>query len=493
MKLKKQPLALIIGAALITASAGMSTATASSHREAPFITEIPKVDGTDFYMFNSYEKGREDFITLIANYHPLQDSYGGPNYFSLDPEALYEIHVDSNGDANEDLTFQFKFKTKQRDFQLKIGDKDISIPLINTGPISADDTSKLHKMESYSVKVVRGHRRFGKRKSISNLADGSKRFIKPVDNIGNKSIPDYENYANSFIYDINIPGCSAGRMFVGQRNEPFSVNLGEVFDLVNTNPVGPVDGEANIIADKNITSIALEIPKDCLATNGDIIGGWTTSSLRQIRILNRSPGYKHYNKASLEGGAWTQVSRLGSPLVNELVIGIKDKDRFNSSHPSYDAHPTQGFGDYVTNPTLPALLEGIFGVTAPTLFPRADLVQAFLTGVPGLNQPDEVRPAEMLRLNTGIPSVIAANQLSLGVIGGDTAGFPNGRRPGDDVVDIALRVMMGVLLTDDVAPSRDLPYTDGADVSADMFGSVFPYLNTPIPGSPNVTSLLNTN
>ena len=484
MEYKKQTLAVLMGA-VITVTAGIPTALASSHREAPFITELPKVDGTDFYMFNSYESGREGYVTLIANYHPLQDAYGGPNYFSMDPEALYEIHVDSDGDAREDITFQFRFKTEQQDVQLDIGGKKVSIPLINTGAISATDNANLHKNESYSVKIIRGNRRWGEKASITNLADGSTQFVKPVDNIGNKSIPDYDNYANNHIYDVNIPGCNAGRMFVGQRQEGFAVNLGEVFDLVNTNPVGPVDGEKNIIANKNITSIALEVPKECLATNGDVIGAWTTASLRQIRILNHNPRYKYFNKAALEGGAWAQVSRLGSPLVNEVVIGLKDKDRFNTSRPVFDAHPELGFGDYVTNPTLPALLEVLFGVTAPTAFPRNDLVQAFLTGVPGLNQPENVQPAEMLRLNTSTPPVAAAKQNNLGVIAGDVAGFPNGRRPGDDVVDIALRVVMGVLLTDDVAPSRSLPYTDGAYVDANMFGSSFPYLNSPIAGSQN--------
>ncbi len=487
MDFKKQSISIAMGVVLTT-SAGLTaisnTANASSHREAPFITEMPKVDGTDFYMFTSYETGREDFVTIIANYHPLQDAYGGPNYFAMDPDALYEIHVDSNGDAVEDITFQFRFDVEQTDVALNIGGESVSIPLINTGSITASDTSNLHRDETYSVNIVRGDRRTGSSAAITSSLDNASVFTKPVDNIGNKSLPDYASYANSFIHDISIPGCSDGRMFVGQRREGFAVNLGEVFDLVNTNPVGPVNGETNTIGDKNVTSIALEIPKSCLATSGDIIGAWTTASLRQARVLNRAPRFTNGKPASVEGGSWTQVSRLGSPLVNEVVIGIKDKDRFNASEPVNDADPVDGFGLYVTNPTLPALLEILFGVRAPTAFPRNDLVQAFLTGVPTLNQPENVVASEMLRLNTAIaPVTDPALQKTLGVIDGDVAGFPNGRRPGDDVVDIALRVVMGVLLTDAEAPDRLLSYTDGAAVDAMMFQGVFPYLNTPVAGS----------
>ena len=480
MKQKKHIIAAAVGVSLAVAS-GITSVEASSHREAPAITEMPKVDGTDFYMFNSYEAGRGDYVTIIANYHPLQDAYGGPNYFAMDPDALYEIHVDSDGNAVEDITFQFRFKNNSTDFALDIGGQTVSIPLINAGAITASNTDFLFRKENYSVNIVRGDRRSGQSQPITNLANSSATFTKPVDYIGSKSLPDYNTYANSFIYDINIPGCNAGRMFVGQRQEGFAVNLGEIFDLVNTNPLGPVDGEANTIANKNVTSIALEIPKSCLAVNGDVIGAWTTASLRQARILNRAPRFVNGKGASVEGGAWTQVSRLGQPLVNEVVIGLKDKDAFNASEPKNDG----AFATYVTHPTLPALLEILFKGTAvaPTALPRNDLVEVFLTGVSGLNQPANVVGSEMLRLNTSIPAVDAASQNTLGVLAGDNAGFPNGRRPGDDVVDAALRVMMGALLPLADAPNKNAPFTDGAAVSATDFQTVFPYLNTPVSGS----------
>ena len=484
--MKIHPLVLVISGAL---ALGLTTlpAQASSHREAPFITEVPKVDGSDFYMFMSYQPGYANTVTLIADYLPLQDGYGGPNYFSLAQNALYEIHIDNNGDANEDISFRFRFNNTSPDIQLPVGGKNVSIPLINAGAISANNTGALNVVESYSVDIMRGNRRKHQSTAITNADTGATRFAKPVDNIGNKSIPDYASYAAAHVYNINIPGCSSpGRMFVGQRKDPFVVNLGETFDLINTNPLGPVDGEQDSLADKNVTALALEIPVSCL-TNGSepVIGAWTTTSLRQARLLR---GGKNAGRNALEGGPWVQVSRLGMPLVNEVVIGLKDKDKFNASQPAHDAQ----FADYVTHPTLPALIEILYSsAPAPTNFPRNDLVTAFLTGVSGLNQPANVVAAEMLRLNTTIAATPKGTQNNLGVINGDAAGFPNGRRPGDDVVDIALRVVMGKLCKLSIgcvptdAAAGDAPLTDGALINDSFFDSSFPYLIAPIPGSPN--------
>jgi hypothetical protein len=427
-------------------------------------------------MFNSYETGRSNFVTFVADYLPLQDPYGGPNYFTLETNGVYEISIDNNGDAKEDLTFQFQFYQTSRNISLPIGAPGSqvtnAIPLIVGGPISAGNNGSLNVLETYTVKMITGNRRTGTAQYITNAADGTTVFTKPVDNIGNKSIPNYNDYANSYIYNINLPGCpTPGRLFVGQRKDPFVVNLGETFDLINlSNPLGPVNGTRDSLADKNVTSLILELPTACLTNNSPVIAAWTTASQYQ-------------------GGNLVQVSRLGQPLVNEVVIGLKDKDNFNASEPANDAQ----FAGYVTNPTLPALIQLLFGsagVVAPTNFPRSDLVEVFLTGIPGLNQTTAV--AELLRLNTSTPTVPAASQNQLGVIGGDVAGFPNGRRPGDDVVDIALRVMMGALLSTNVAPSGQLPFTDGALVTAGMFQQVFPYINPPLAGSPNDQSVTIT-
>ncbi len=471
-------------------------AMASSHREAPFITRHPKVDATDFYMFRSYQSGRGDYTTLIANYVPLQDTYGGPNFFSMDPDALYEIHIDNTGDAREDLTVQFRFTNTNKDAKFTVGGKQVSIPLIiNGGVIDSINPPGINVRETFGVTLVRGDRRSGTRAAVTNADGGGATFDKPIDNIGNKSIPNYDAYASQHVYNISIPGCATpGRMFVGQRKDPFVVNLGETFDLINYKaPAVEFDPNAersakDDLADKNVTSLELEVPTACLLSAGEpVIGGWTTASLRQGRLLNPFPGASV--GASIEGGAWVQVSRLGMPLVNEVVIGLKDKDRFNHSKPAADAQ----FATYVTNPTLPALVETLFGAAgakAPTNFPRNDLAAVFLTGIAGVNQPKSVTASEMLRLNTSVAATAPGAQQRLGVIGGDNAGFPNGRRPGDDIVDISLRVVMGKLCTLNIgcvpgdAPAGAIRFTDGAFLDETAFNGSFPYLKTPLPGSP---------
>jgi hypothetical protein len=490
----------------VATTLGATGALASSHREAPFITKSPKVDATDFYMFRSYETGRADFVTLIANYIPFQEPYGGPNFFTLDPEALYEIHVDNNGDAQEDITFQFRFTNTLANANngaaLTIGTgaqaKTVPVPLFNVGPITTAHQANLNVQESFTLKVVRGNRRTGTAKDVTNAVGGSATFRKPTDYIGTKSLGDavaYGNYAREHIYSVNIPDCATpGKVFVGQRKESFAVNLGPIFDLVNapaniiTDPTKR-DAVANPLDGNNITTLALEVPIACLkAGTQDVIGGWTTASVRQARALNPSPTFA---KPSREGGAWLQVSRLGMPLVNEVVIGLPDKDKFNASQPKDDAQ----FATYVTNPTLPALLEALFTTKAPTVFPRTDLVAAFLTGVPNVNANGST--AEMQRLNTALPAKAREDQNNLGAAGCfvngkldtsltscDPAGFPNGRRPGDDVVDIELRVAMGYLLENDTqAPSRNVPFHDAVLQDASQFDATFPYLRVPNAGA----------
>jgi hypothetical protein len=538
MKINKSLIALNVLAAIAAVSAGSFT-QASSHREAPFITTSPKVDGTDFYMFRSYETGQSDYVTLIANYLPLQAPYGGPNYFKLDPNALYEIHVDNNGDAKEDITFQFRVNNALKDggkgIELNVGGKQVAIALTQGGGISNLNDPNSNVTETYSLNIVRGDRRKGTSQAVAKAAGGSS-FEKPVDYIGVKTQGDsaaYAAYAAKHIHSVKIPGCPAGKdtgkVFVGQRQEGFAVNLGPVFDLVNataaqiTNPALTNAFAALSIQDSNVTSFAVEIHKDCLTAGTEtVIGGWTTASLRQGRLLSGAPksGYQTTEKA---GGAWTQVSRLGMPLVNELVIGLKDKDKFNGSKPSGDGQ----FLDYVTNPTLPVLLGVVLAnsptALAPTNLPRTDLATVFLTGITGVNKPATVTPSEMLRLNTAISPVPFAQQNRLGVagevlkVGGvanlaqavDLAGYPNGRRPKDDVVDISLVAVLGGLCVingdGDALKLNSIPGVagvtsmckpssvplgatsaavhDGVDQALVPFLTTFPYLNTPVAGS----------
>ncbi|XOV79728.1 MAG: DUF4331 domain-containing protein [Aestuariibacter sp.] len=528
------------GKRLLLASSIMSVlsigaASASSHREAPYISKYPQVDASDFYMFNSYEPGREGYVTILANYIPVQAAYGGPNYFPLDENALYEIHIDNDGDAIEDLTFQFHFDNSLPEngvvsFEIGEGDNKKSIPAVlrNVGGISPDAASGLNYMESYNLNLVTGDRRTGTSAEVINAATNTTKFRKPFDYSGTKTFGgagNYGTYADSFIYPINIPECEQpGKVFVGQRAEAFKIALGEVFDLVNFVPVegdstpGANDGggfpggvtqdeSRNILAKNNVTTIALELPAACLTGEGNgVIGGWTTASLRQATILNPVPTL---DKPEVSGGAWTQVSRLGNFLVNELFIGFPDKDKFNASEPKDDAQ----FANYVTHPVFPAIVDILFKDAvnstlgteipnlAPTNIPRLDLVTGFLTGFENLNQLEQATPSEVLRLNTGITATPREAQHYLGVAAGDVAGFPNGRRPGDDSVDIALRVAMGALChpvplgedgaainlglcEESQAPIGNVPLTDGAPISAMHFNNRFPYLLTPYPGSP---------
>lgn len=527
MKRYGKGMAVAVGALMAFSAA--APAMASSHREAPQITEMRKVDGTDFYMFRSYEPGRAGFVTFLANYQPSQNPHDGPNYYTMDPDAIYEIHIDNNGDAIEDITFQFDINNFLRSgtgITLPVGGRDVPIALRHVGQITSQDDPDLGELETFTVTQVLGDRRTGTRAAVADSTSGGTLFRKPMDYAGTKTFPSYDAYVAPFIYTVNIPGCAtAGRVFVGQRAEAFAINLGESFDLVNYVPIegdsapgagdrrgfpgGIRQSRANddLIGTHNITTFAMEVPIACLVGTGNngVIGAWTTASLPQARLLDPSPTYA---LPSQHGGAFTQVSRLSAPLVNELVIGLPNKDAFNAAEPTGDA----ALAFYVTNPTFPAILDALFrapvnttlGTNLPTLaptnFPRNDLVATFLTGIATLNQQRIVTPSEMMRLNTNVAPTPLATQNPAGVVGDDLAGYPNGRRPGDDVTDITLRVAMGRLChpvpingvqtqlglcTPAQAPTGTVAYTDGAPINARELQGVFPYLLPPIPGSPD--------
>ena len=517
-------------------------ARASSHREAPFITKNPKVDGTDFYMFKSYETGKAEFVTLIANYIPLQNQYGGPNFFSMDPEALYEIHLDNTGDAKQDITFQFRFQTALAGTKIPVGGKMVAIPLVNSGPVTGDGIAapaNANVSETYTVQMLKGDSATGTVTDVTLASNPAvKSFRKPLDYIGQKSFgapAAYEAYARKHIFEVKLDGCATNaRVFVGQRKETFAVNLGVIFDLVNVDALGlPAVAQPladilnpaktnrakfpNPIANTNITSIEMEVPIACVtgtakagaaADSGKIIGGWQTASVRQARVINPGPSFA---KPTVEGGAWAQVSRLGFPLINEAVIGLPDKDKFNSSMPNNDL---TNFADYVTNPTLPALLEILFGTAgyAAPKTPRDDMVAAAVTGVAGVNMPVGGGAGEMQRLNVAFAPKALKDQFALGAAGCflgpivagtnpygiDTAnaacdpnGFPNGRRPLDDVTDIILSVVgtdflrtpaaNKVVLHDGVA--EEAGFRDANGVAAFAGADMFPYLPTPNGGT----------
>ena len=519
---------LLAGAVAAGVTAALcGPAHAASHREAPYVTEHPKVDATDLYAFKSYEPGREQHVTIIADYLPLQDAYGGPNYFSMDDDAIYEIHVDNTGDAVEDLTFRFEFDKSLggeggAGVTLDVGGEQVAIPLKAAGPLTGAPEDPANFSETYTVSMLSGDRRSGTASAVVGAGSVDGAFAKPFDNVGTKTIADYDAYVNALsnsgagYNDVVFEGCPEGmqdgRVFVGQRKDPFAIALGEVFDLINLDPLGAPDANADDLDDKNVTALAIEVHQDCLTGGNEsgVFGTWTTASRPQATVLDPTPTF---DSPALSGGAYVQLSRLGNPLVNEVVIGLPDKDAFNASEPAGDAQ----FATYVTNPTLPVLINLLFNAggelsgdaavsVAPSNLPRGDLVAAFLTGVPGVTEivAEEPAPSEMLRLNTGIAATPKGSQSSLGVAGGDLAGFPNGRRPGDDVTDIALRAVMGAFCHDipnggdgnpanlglcgdgapeETAPAGTAPLTDGVPQSDAMFGDAFPYLASPLPGA----------
>jgi hypothetical protein len=437
--------------------AAMMPGRASSHREAPLISQDPLADNTDVYAF--VDPNDPDMVTMIANFIPFQKPDGGPNFYQFDPNVVYEIHVDNNADAVEDITFQFKFTTEVR---------NPGTFLYNTGPVQSIDSPNLNVRQFYSINRIDGPRRTG---TVRQLA--GRLQVMPA-NVGPRSFPNYNQLAGG-VQQLPPTGM---RAFVGPRDEGFYVDLA-VFDLLGIGSGETEDSTAGL----NVSTIAIQVPIRDLTRNGakpsgpndpnGIIGVWSTAS--RPAMATRSAGQIAYS------GNLVQVSRLGQPLVNEVVIDLARKDAFNSLEPSGDAAAL----DRVTDPEVPKLLDLIFGVKSPSA-PRNDLVTIFLTGIPGLNQPPNVKPSEMLRLNTGIPPVAPgdAGYDRLGLLGGDIGGFPNGRRVGDDVVDIALRAVAGgTPLTPAFNHAPNNVLSDGVNANDVPYLTQFPYLAPPKAGN----------
>jgi hypothetical protein len=452
---KTRLIALTCAGLAIVGTVTLPPVVASSHREAPLISQDPLADNTDVYAFIS--PASPDKVTMIANFIPLEAPYGGPNFYKFDDNVLYEIKVDNNGDAREDVTFQFRFKTSVR---------NPNTFLYNTGPITSLDSADWNVRQSYTVTRVDGSP--GQHSAVL----GSNLPTPPV-NIGLRSTPNYEALATAAIRQL--PG--GIQVFAGQRDDPFFVDL-NVFDLLAVPPIDTNNFDS--LAGYNVHAIAIEVPTAMLTANGAVpsspndpnavIGIWSTASRPSTTV-------RHKAGEETSQGKMIQVSRLGQPLVNEVVIPLGAKDLFNSLEPTEDAAALP----FVLDPEVPKLLSAIFGVQSPPS-PREDLVTIFLTGIPNLNQPPGVRPSEMLRLNTAIPPSLAPSPF--GVLGGDVAGFPNGRRLADDVVDIALRVMAGATpLTPQFIVNPNKALGDGVSGNDKPFLTSFPYLATPHAGN----------
>lgn len=445
-------------------------AGASSHREAPLISQDPAADNTDVYLFRSPED--DTTVTLLANYYPYEGPAGGPNFYRFGDDVRYEFNIDNDGDAKPDIRYYFKFRT-----QILKNDTF----LYNTGPVDTHTSPNLTLRQMYSViKVEKGKN--------TKLAAG---LIVPPANVGCHSyqsgwtpaIPanpcgngdaNYENIAQATVY--TLPG-GEGKVFAGQRRDSFFADVGAIFDLLSIRGTFG-SGGYNLFNQFSVQTIALQVPIAKLTNGADpVIGFWATNSRMPSRVMPNANGKPDEADADVNAKNWKQVSRLGLPLVNEAVIPMAMKDKFNASKPHNDV---ANFAGPVVDPELARLLNAIYGVSIPPT-PRQDLVDALLLGVPGLNRPmGSPTPADMLRLNTSTP-VCTSGCSTLGVIGGDLQGYPNGRRLTDDVVDISERVIAGVLVSGfNISPNNALG--DGVNAPPYSFGSTFPYLVTPLDG-----------
>ena len=484
---------LSIVAALVAIVVAVPLSIGSSHREAPLTSIDPTADDTDVYAYTA--KDAPDDLTVVANWVPFEDPAGGPNFYKFDQKARYYINIDNTGDGKADVRYRFKFRDKYEN-----GGSSFLYAL--PGVSSIDDPKLLQKQfydverlsygyakSASSSKNKKKHSRKGKnRKHAKGKHRSKKRVLRSVrtvarnipvapNNVGPKTIPDYDKVANQAITEL--PG--GGKVFAGQRDDPFFVDLGMTFDAINLE--GRAGKGKDDLAGYGVHSIVLQVPEERVTRDGDevdsasdknaVVGVWASVERKRVSVLASHNGD--------DGDDYVQVSRLGNPLVNEVVIPVGKKDQFNRTTPDRDA---ELYGQFVVKPELAGVLNLLFNVGAPETN-RLDIVQAVLQGLPGLNQHGKnPKPVDTIKLNLGTPP--AANPNPLGALGGDLAGYPNGRRLTDDVVDIAIQVVAGELADPKVlgadackAPAKCPNPTDLGDAvpaNDKAFSSTFPYL-----------------
>ncbi|MCZ4102937.1 MULTISPECIES: DUF4331 domain-containing protein [Streptomyces] len=473
-------LALVAAGVLTTLGPGVSSA--SSHREAPLTAGDPKVDNTDVYAFTSPDK--PDTVTLVANWIPFEEPNGGPNFYPFANDARYNIKIDSDGNGKPDATYTWAFTDHIRD--------DANQFLYNTGVVNSVDDANLNFRQTYNL-------------TVTDASGNSKTLLKDApaapSNTGKASMPDYAALRSQAV----VPLAEGGQSYAGQASDPFFLDL-RVFDLLYGGNLK--ESGHNTLAGYNVNTIALQVPKKDLALKGDatrnpVIGVWSTTDRKGVQVAasgskgdegSQSKGNEGSEGNDAKGGppteaGWHQVSRLGNPLVNEVVVPLKYKDAFNALTPDKD-HTVTPVVDKVKDPIVPKLVQSIYGIPAPAA-PRDDLVEIFLTGVckdcgpikADLNSQllnadvhkDAFTPAEELRLNMAVPP--SGNPSRLGVLGQDLAGFPNGRRLNDDVVDIELQALEGAAQTGKIVPA--LAAGDGVDTPYRQTGTSFPYVALP--------------
>ncbi|MDQ3431927.1 MAG: DUF4331 domain-containing protein [Actinomycetota bacterium] len=426
---------------------------ASSHREAPLISEDPSADNTDVWAFVAPDE--PDSVTLIGSWNGFQEPGAGPNYYRFGENVLYTFRVDNNGDAVPDVVYELEFENRL---------KNPDTFAINTGPIESNDDKDNNRPQTYRVTRVAGSER-------TVLASG---LLTPPNNIGPRSTPDFDALADEGVYKLD----GGGKVFAGQTDDAFFVDIAAGFDLLGLRPFNeahaiplPTEEGLDTFSGANVMSIALQVPKEDLVADDPVIGIHSATYRRAERV---------FGGGTIEdSGDWVQVSRLGMPLVNEVVIPLGLKDAFNALEPADDAatlSQDDGSIPLVEEPELAGLITQLYGIETPPS-PRSDLVAIFLTGIEDVNQPEDVTPSEQLRLNTSIKPTPYDEQDPLGLLAGQSDGFPNGRRLVDDVVDISLRAVAGgTPFTPDFNTSPNNALSDGVDANDLPFLEHFPYL-----------------
>ncbi len=453
--------AAVVAAAAIAVPLGIG----SSHREAPNIMLDPAADNTDVYAWTAPDA--EGAITIASNWIPGQVPANGPNFFRFDDRARYYNNIDNNGDGVADIRYRFTFETEVRNPN--------SFLYAGPGTQGFSDPG-LNVIQRYDL--VREEYKNGELKSKRKVANNLP--VAPP-NIGPKTFPNYGNFVNEATRTL----ADGTKLFVGTRDEPFFVDLGAAFDAINVRVLTGNQGQGRDDLSGYWTSTTvMQIPEADVTRNGQsvsgpdatnaVVGVWSTTERRKLEVTNAGWGIQGSPESvSKKTNKWVQVSRLGNPLINEVVIPLGKKDKFNRTTPDRDA---ELYGQFAVEPELAKVLNALFDINAPET-DRTDIVQALLTGIPGLNQHSGKfagTPVDTLKLNLGVPA--SASPSRFGVIGGDNAGFPNGRRPADDVVDIELQVVAGILV------GNAVPLGDGVDQDSVGFQAMFPYLSDPESG-----------
>jgi hypothetical protein len=460
----------ILGAASVAALAAgtlaVSSGSGSSHREAPSILGDPTADNTDLYAFTAPDA--PGHLTVVSNWIPFEDPSGGPYFGKLDPNARYYVKIDNTGDGREDVAYRWQFTQTFRNPKSFLYAAP-TVDTVNDPDLNFVQTYDLYKETYKNGDVVR-------EKQIANDLP-----VAP-DNVGPKTMPNYANVSAGAVRNLR----GGYKTFVGPADDAFFIDLAAVFDGINIDKpgrpnvgLGNQGGGKDDVAGYNTHSFVLQIPESEVTRNGRNVSGanahnaavgvWTTTERKRMSVLSsrRKGKGKRYHER------WQQVSRLGNPLINEVVIPIGKKDKYNRTSPADDG---QNFGAFATAPEPAKLLNALFGLGVKET-DRTDIVQALLTGVPGLTQiGSNPVPADTLKVNLGVPP--SANPNRFGVLAKDLAGFPNGRRLADDVVDIELRVIAGALLTPEQG-GKQIPLGDGVDVNDKPFRSTFPYVALP--------------